>query len=466
MIRPAYLAPAYLAPACLALACLLVGEAQAQNINSGVGIGPTTEVNNPAAAPSPAPPVEHLFGDWGGVRTSLGDLGIDTTLDLISEFAGNVSGGIKQGATFANQLGFQNDIDWQKLAGLTGFSTHVIMVNRSGSSDSALFGDNLLPVQEIYGSGGNVVVHLVSAYAQEKLYGGVLDIAAGRINVENDFANSPLYCSFMNNGLCGDPKALPGGDIGHSAYPEAVWAGRVRVRPQPSVYVEGGVYEVNRGLYSDVNDRTGFKFDTSQDSGVYLPVELGWEPAFGGLPGHYKAGFGVDTSRFGNFATSGSPQGLPAVTSYTHRGNTQFWALADQMLLRHGQSATAGLIALAGFIHNDPQNSSYAEQYFAGLVDKGFWAARPDDGVGLLLLYNTVSGQLGKVEALEQEFGLPFSNGATGIQTHEMVLEANYDIHVYRAVDFQPEFQYVFRPNAQSNIRDAAILGFKSHVTF
>ena len=62
------------------------------------------------------------------------------------------------------------------------------------------------------------------AYAQEKLYGGLLDIAEGRMNVENDFANSPLYCSFMNNGLCGDPKALPGGDIGHSAYPDAVWA--------------------------------------------------------------------------------------------------------------------------------------------------------------------------------------------------------------------------------------------------
>ena len=35
-----------------------------------------------------------------------------------------------------------------------------------------------------------------------------------------------------------------------------------------------------------------------------------------------------------------------------------------------------------------------------------------------------------------------------------------------RGVDFQPDFQYVFRPNAQSNIHDAAVLGFKSHVTF
>lgn len=453
----------------LAIGC---GTAHAQNVNSGVGLGPSTEVNRPGTPPpAPAggtPPVEHLFGDWGGIRTRLDNLGIDTTLDFYSEFASNVAGGVKQGSTFANQIGFETDIDWQKLAGITGLSTHIIMVNRSGSSDSALFGDNLLPVQEIYGSGGDVVVHLVSAYGQEKLAGGMVDVAAGRMNVENDFASSPLYCEYMNNMLCGDPKSLPGGDVGHSAYPDAVWAARLRVRSGPEFYIESGAYEANRGLYNYGSDRTGFKLDTSQDSGVYLPVEVGYEPTLGhdALPGHYKLGFGYDTSQFGMFTPTQSPGGLPGSTTYTHRGNTQVWALADQMLLRHSKGDQSGLIALAGFVHNDPQNSSYAEQYFVGLLDKGFWAARPDDGVGMLFSYDTVSGQLGKVEALEQEFGLPFSSGSTGVQTHEMVLEVNYQLHVYHGVNLNPEFQYVFRPNAQSNIHDAAVFGFKSHISF
>ncbi len=136
------------------------------------------------------------------------------------------------------------------------------------------------------------------------------------------------------------------------------------------------------------------------------------------------------------------------------------------MLFRQGNGDDAGLIGLAGFVHNDPQNLPYAEQYFVGLIDKHFWAARPEDGVGLLFTYNSISGQLGKVQAAEEELGLPFSNGATGIQTHEMVLEANYDIHVTRGLNFQPELEYVVRPNAQSNIRDALVLGFKTHVTF
>jgi len=95
-----------------------------------------------------------------------------------------------------------------------------------------------------------------------------------------------------------------------------------------------------------------------------------------------------------------------------------------------------------------------------------FWAARPQDAVALLFDYSTVSGQLGKVQAQQQELGLPLSNGATGVQTYEMVLEVNYNIHVYRGLSFQPDFQYVFRPNAQSNIRDAAVFGFRANVSF
>jgi len=141
----------------------------AQTSNSGVGIGPSQEVAQPRAETQAlknvAPSVEHLLGDLGGLRTRLENHGVYLLLDGITEFAGNITGGTRRGSTFANQVAFEADIDWQRLAGITGLSTHVIMVSRSGSNTSRLFGDNFLPVQEIYGAGGNVAVHLVSAYA-------------------------------------------------------------------------------------------------------------------------------------------------------------------------------------------------------------------------------------------------------------------------------------------------------------
>jgi porin len=444
----------------------------AQNSNSGVNIGPSTSLSTTAPQASPSdnfPKVEHLFGDWGGVRTDLGKLGINVLFDYTSESAGNVSGGKQRDFGSAYQLGLEIDIDWQKLAGLQGFATHTVLVNRGGSNASEGFGDNLLPAQEIFGAGGDVAVHLVYIYGEETLFDGRLDISAGVIPVGNDFAASPLNCNFMNNGLCGNPKELSGGDLGFSAWPDATIGGRVRGRPTDDTYVQIGLYGVDPFLYSDVFDRTGFDIDPSRYSGVEVPVELAWEPKFGenGLLGHYKIGFGYDSSPYTQFLdANGNPPAPPAMPAETGSGKFQFWALADQMLIRQGDADTAGLIALAGYIHSNPGANVYHDEAFAGFVDGGFWKARPNDTIGLLFTYQTVSNQLTSAQQQEQEFGLPFSNNATGVQTHEEVLEANYDIHVFRGVNFEPDFQYIFHPNAQDNLQNAAVFGFKTHIEF
>lgn len=449
------------------IALLLMGlgaqAAHAQEVNGGVSIEPS-EALSPPTAPQPAPS-EHLLGDWAGVRPRLENVGINLSLDWTSEVAGNVTGGVKQGATYAGQVGFEADIDWNRLAGIPGLSTHTVIVNRQGSNDGTLFGDSLNQSQEIYGAGGDTVVHLVYAYAEESLLNGRLDVAVGRMPVLNDFAASPLYCNFMNNSLCGNPKLLPEADTGVSSFPDAVWAGRVRVRPTRDTYVQIGLYEVNQGLYSDQNFRSGFKFDASQDSGVEVPVEVAYEPTLGpqAMPGHYKLGFAYDSSTGDKFLSS-----LSALQSGNGgTGNkTEYWALADQMIIRNGPGATAGIILLAGYAHADPTLSNYSNQVFAAVIDSDFWAARPQDTIGFLFNYANVSGALGKEQGLDAEFGLPFASGATGIQTHQEIIELNYDIHVSQGVNFEPDFQYYFRPNGQSNIKDAALLGFKSHINF
>jgi porin len=444
-----------------ALAAGWSSAALAQNVNSGVSVGPSQNLAQPTATPA-TPQVEHLLGDIGGIRTSLGNLGIDLTVDATAEFAGNVSGGTKQGATSANQIGVELDIDWQKLAGLAGFSTHAVVVNRSGANDSTLFGDNLQPVQEIYGAGGDVAVHLVYIYGEQKLLGEAVDLAGGWMPVANDFAASTLYCNFMNNGLCGNPKDIPGGDVGFSSYPDSVFGGRARVRPVPQVYLQAGIYQSNQLIYTYPEYRSGFAFNTSGVHGVEIPVELAWEPHFGGagLPGHYKLGVGIDTTRYNDLYNS-----VTGVRQ-THAATAQFWALADQMLLRQGPDEDAGVIGLAGYLHSDPATATYGDEVFMGLLDKHFWQARPQDTIGLLFTWQSVSSELTRVEEIDQSLGLPYANGASGVQTHEEALELNYDIHVTRGVNFAPDFQYVFRPNAQGTIHDAAVLGFKAHVTF
>ncbi len=449
----------------LALLALGLGasSALAQNVNSGVSIGPSQALS--PANETPAAPPEHLFGDPGGIQGKLARVGVNLILDYVGEFAGNVTGGLKKAPNFAGQVGFEADIDFEKLAGIRGLSFHTVIVNRHGTNVGTAIGDNLNQVQEIYGAGGNTVVHLVYAYFEQALANGRVDIAAGRMPLLNDFAASPLNCNFMNNSLCGNPKSLPGNDVGISSYPDAVWAVRFRLRPTIDTYVQIGAYEVNQGIYTYPNFRSGFKFSSSQDTGAIFPAEFAYEPQVGPnkMPGHYKVGAAYDITEYPKFYNSlaGRVNGI--------RGSgkkMEEWVTADQMIVRNGPGSTDGIILLAGYTRGDPSLSAYQDQAFVAILDRAFWPARPQDTIGLLFNYQQVSGQLSRQQEFDQVVGRPLSNGATGRQSHQQIIELNYDIHVTQGVNFEPVFQYYFRPNGQANIKDAAIFGFKSHITF
>ncbi len=439
--------------------------ASAQPANPSISIGPSEELS-PASAP-PAPATEHLVPDFGGYRSRLERVGVDLQLDYIAEVAGNVTGGTRSSSSYAGQVGFEADIDWNKLAGVPGLTTHVVIVNRQGSNVGSNFGDSLNQVQEIYGAGGDTVVHLVYAYAEESLLNGRVNLAVGRAPELNDFSASPLYCNFINNSLCGNPKALPESDVGFSSYPDSVFFGRVRVRPTADTYIQVGVFEVNQSIYTYPVYRSGFTFNGSKDSGVMIPVEVAYEPTIGpqAMPGHYKLGFGYDTSTYPKFPTT-----IPAVLAGGNNGTGQktgYWALADQMVFRNGPGATDGLVLLAGYVHTDPDLSNYTNQVFAGGIYKNFWKDRPQDAIAFLFNYANISGALGKEQAIDRAFGLPVAGSPSGgIQSHQEIIELNYNAHIYRGVSFQPLFQYYFRPNGVGNIPDAAIFGFKSHISF
>ncbi len=450
-------------------------------VNNGTSIGPSEAVSAPlppgeSAAPLPTP--EALFPNLFGLNPILRNRGIAATLDTRNEFAGVISGP-RRGSSNAGQYGFEVDIDWEKLAGLRGFETHYLQVGRYGIPISRAFGDQLDPSQEIYGAGGNTVAHLVYAYAEETLANGRFDLAAGRFPLLDDFAASPLYCNYENNAFCGNPKASSD-NFGFSSYPDANWAIRTRVRPVPTVYVQTGIYFNQSNIYNYAqNYRSGFTIDASYINGETFPLEIGWEPQFGPnkLPGHYKLGFWYDNDNHPSdlYNANGAPYPGSGLGAAQVKGETAYYALADQMIMRNGPGDTNGLIALAAYYHNSARVSTRTSQAEAGLIDSGFWKARPLDTIDLGFSWIQVSPQLARAEEIQQMLGIlpqptPGSISsyinATGVQSNALVFEANYQIHVYRGVTLAPDFQYFVRPNGQTNLPDAALLGFISHIQF
>ncbi|WP_215745290.1 MULTISPECIES: carbohydrate porin [Gluconobacter] len=424
----------------------------------------------------PLPHPEAILVDPFGWNTWLRDRGVAIMMDTTNEFSGAITSptkgyGLRQGSSNAGQYSLENDIDWEKLANVRGFSTHALVVGRYGIPGSRMFGDNLNPSSEIYGAGGNVVVHLVYVYAEETIAKGRVDLAGGRIPLLNDFSASPLYCTFQNNAFCGNPKASSD-NITHSSYPDASWAFRVRTRPTTSTYIQTGVYFSQAGIYANTQYRTGFKFNGADIHGEAIPVEAGWEPLFGKdkLPGHYKVGYAIDNAphKDNYYDVNGQPYVLTGNSARTLNYSWSAWALADQMILRHHVkgNADAGLILLGGMYANSPRTQLRAQQYSAGLIDSGFWAARPLDTIGINFSYVRVSKYATATERLQAMYGLPLMSSSLTPQTFGEVLEATYRIHVMRGITFAPDFQYYFRPGAQKALKDAAMLGFKSHIQF
>ena len=453
----------------LAAASWITGVARAQT-----SLGPSQAVSNPNGVPPlPVPPA--LLPNIFGLGTTLRDHGVAVLLDNTNEFTGIISGP-REGAANAGQYGFETDVNWETLAGLGGFSTHTVIVGRYGTPASRIFGDNINPSSEIYGAGGNVVAHLVYAYGEESLAGGKFDVTAGRIPLLNDFLASPLYCNFQNNAFCGNPKESSA-NTALSSYPDATWAFRVRVRPLTPFYLQSGIYFSESDIYTYPAFRSGFKFDSSYISGEAFPVEAGWEPSFGSqhLPGHYKIGFVYDNNNHADqlYDANGVPFAISGLPPRMRKGSTTSYVLADQMLVRNGEGADNGLVTFGGYVHNDPNVISREDQFEIAAIDRGFWKLRPHDAVGVAFDYQTISGDTTRSEELMEELGtltpplpgeIPVADQVTGVQTHALVLEANYQINVFRGVTFAPDFQYFFRPNAQGNLPDAALIGFKSHI--
>lgn len=458
-----------------AIVGLAAGPAMAQTLDSGTGTFASQKLSHAPSADYGAPPLPAPEALIPQFNQMLAKYGTAVLLDNVDEFDGIVKGGHK-GSANAGQYGLEWDQDWDTLANLHGFQTHAVAVGRYGLPASRIFGDNLNPSQEIYGAGGNVAIHLVFFYGEETLAHGRVALAMGRFPSQNDFDSSPLNCNFMNNSICGNPKAF-GDNTSNSSYPDANWAARLRVRPISQVYVQAGIFFTEDNIYNATGGmRSGFRFASNHINGEYFPVEVGYEPTIGPdkMPGHYKAGFGYDNNNHSdNYADiNGGAFAQTGLARRVRKGGTITWVDADQMVVRQGPGATDGIILKAGYVHNSPRYSERANEFYGFAIDRNFWKARPFDTIGVLFSYSNISGALTRTEQLQQELGQQivgtggqFYNASPGgVQTHSMNIEVNYAIHVFRGVTFAPDFQYFIRPNAQKSLPDAALIGFKSHI--
>lgn len=417
---------------------------------------------------------QYMTGDWGGVRTGLQAEGITLRGGYVSETAGNPLGGQKQGTRYAQQIGFGADLDLGRLVKLQGGEIHVTFTDRAGQSLAATDIGNLISVQEIFGGGQNFRLAELSYF--QSLFEDQLNAKFGWIHAADDFAHSPIYCYFQNNGFCGQPAGIPI-DSGFTTFPVASWGGFLNLSTQRRLYLQAGAYEVNPSLNNSGN---GFKLGTAGATGVITPVEAGWQPVFGPnqLPGHYKAGVYYDNSAAPDL---GAPlSGPPALIS----GRWGVYVLVDQLIFRNGPAPAEapvnpvgppyrmerleaaqpeqGLTVFGLFVYAHPDTALLEFYWEAGLLYRGTFPGRDQDSIGLAVNQSRISSALIAAQNM-QNLIMPSS---VSVQSAETDIELNYRAQLTPWFSLMPNIQYVVRPNAVTTIPNAFVLGLQAIVTF
>ncbi len=394
---------------------------------------------------------KYMTGDWGGTRSALEARGVSLRGGYLSESAANPVGGLSQGFAYAHQVEAGFDLDLGKLLALPGGKLHATFTERTGQSLASQSIGSIISVQEVFGSGQNV--RLAELSYEQSLFENRLTAKLGWIHASDDFATSPIYCHFQNNGFCGQIGIVI--NSGFTIFPTGSWGSVVKVGVRDDVYVQAGIYEVNPTLSLAPN---GFKLGTSGATGVIMPGEIGWQPLLGpaSLPGHYRMGGYYDTS---DAPYLGSPIGGPQSTA---RGRWGFYLQADQMIYRPSAGSDRGLTAFAVVAYAGPDTALLQSFWQVGFLQKGTFAGRDHDTIGLAVNYSRISSQLVAAQTLANAT-VPAS---VSVQSAETTIELNYRVQLTPWSTLMPNIQYVMQPNAVSTIPNALVLGAQMKVTF
>lgn len=377
-------------------------------------------------------------GDWAGLRSRAEAAGLTVDGYYQTDLLANPVGGERQGFAYAGLAEVALDFDLGQIAGLEGTSFSIAGYWASGDDLSDTRIGNLIGVAQAF---NGRTVGLGRMYLEQELLEGKLDIAIGRLSAGDDFATSDLYASYISTGINSNPFAIAANVPSFTADPIAQWGARAIVQPIEQIHVAAGIYNADPDVTKD--GKHGVDFSLDPDDGVLAIAEAGyqWNQANDdtGMPGNVTFGGYVDSSDFDFLDGSGRTRG----------GSYGFYLLLDQMVYREGgPGSDQGLTPWAALtLAPDQQINTIPFSAAGGLVYQGLIPGRDDDLTALALYYGRFSDKL-------QD------------QNAETVIEANYRLQLAPWLYLTPDFQYVIRPNGQSDIDDAAVFGGEIGIGF
>ena len=388
---------------------------------------------------------ETLTKDWIELRTELSRRGITPIASYTTQLMGNTSGGQSQGFTYSGTL--QASILWDlyKLLHVPGLAFNMDAHWATGQNLSNDHIGNSLQVQSAYNSPGNGTNNLIlgEIYVQQQLLHNSLMIAAGRLAPTSTFATMPVLTNYVNAAINAVPGSLSINDATFTSHPPGVeWGAQALYNITPALQVASGVFNTNASAAAGGKGGLDFAFQQG-NQGVLSVAQVTYLFNHGqgdtGLPGQYALGGFYDSSRFASLSNPNS----------TKSGTYNLYGMLQQMVYRDGDASSTKGLTVWGEAAIAPTTSVNPMPYFvgAGLSYQGLIAGRDNDIAAVGFIHGIFSQYIPRTTA-------------------ETVLEANYQITIYRWLSITPDMQYIIRPSGSSAISNAFVIGTQVAMNF
>lgn len=429
----------------------------------------------------------NMLGDMGGLRSLMAAHGVTLNITEQTDFHGNVSGGIKQGATVGGVTTATLQVDTQAAFGWEGGLFNLSALQIHGQALSGKYVGNL---QTVSGIEATDTTRFWEIWYQQAFANGAFDVRLGQQSIDQEFMASAGSALFLNT-MMGWPM-IPSADLyaGGPAYPLSSLGVRLHASPARNVNVLFGAFQDNPpgGPFNDdsqLRGSTRYGANFNLRTGALLIGEVQYAintPSNGdlddgtaktGLPGLYKLGGWYDTASFPDqrYGTDGLSLADPNSNGNPRmrRGNYSLYAVADQMVWRPDADGPRAIGVFARLMGSPGDRNLVDFSVNAGITLKAPFEGRDDDTIGIGYGVAKVSSS---ATALDRDTN--FYGTSTVTRSNEQFIELTYQAQVTPWLQVQPDIQYIIRPaggvqdpnDAGRMLHNATVVGVRTSITF
>jgi porin len=359
-----------------------------------------------------------MFGDWGGERTKLENMGIKFSFLSVNDFLVDGKG---SDANWSRVRGTM-DIDFGRLELVQGLTFHITALWQGGGNMGTYIGSIANPSSLVSAD----TTRLDSWWFEQALLDNKLFVRLGQ------FAGLDFYGVQQDGGsYIMEPLGYAIGNLFPADYesfdPAGTPAAEVRVVPSKHFYWKSANFKIKDSPV--IATEVGYLFD---------PTPSATQKTY---PGTYKFGATTNPGPFSDMVTG-------------VRGNVNYllYFMANQRIYRPDVGSDRGLDVNFAYDWTPGAYTRNYSQLTAGFRYHGLIPHRERDTFSAGVVYSRISPELNQSLV---SLGLPLLGS-------EKAVEVNYAVKVTRWFTFQPVFQYYFDAGANPKGRNATVAGFRT----